>query len=234
MGAVLQEGNNYQREYLTAAQNDAVATAHLDRPESEAIHIMREVIAEAPNPALWFSGGKDFIVILHHAEKAFRPDSFPLPLLHIDTEHNFQEVIDSRDQRAADLNERLIVRSVQTPIDKGRVVPRCEDESRNAQQTITLRDAIKEFDFDALSGAPDVTKKKPVPKSGSFPTVTNSASGIQKKQRPELCNLYNAGVHRGEHLRAFPSQTVPNGMRGNTSDMKTWRSPAFTSRTSGW
>lgn len=125
---------------------------HLDALESEAIHIMREVAAECANPALLFSGGKDSIVLLRLAEKAFRPGRFPFPLLHIDTEHNFPEVIAFRDHRAKELGEKLIVRSMDDSIKKGRVVLRSENQSRNPFQSITLLDAIAEFNFDACIG----------------------------------------------------------------------------------
>ena len=125
---------------------------HLDWLEAEAIHILREVAGQAANPALLFSGGKDSIVLLHLATKAFRPARFPFPLLHIDTEHNFPEVIAFRDKRAAELGELLIVRSVGDSIKSGRVVLRTPDESRNKHQSVTLLDAIAEFGFDACIG----------------------------------------------------------------------------------
>ena len=125
---------------------------HLDALESEAIHIMREVAAECTNPVLLFSGGKDSIVLLRLAEKALRPGRFPFPLMHIDTEHNFPEVIAFRDRRVKELGERLIVRSMEDSIRKGRVVLRSETQSRNAFQSVTLLDAIAEFSFDACIG----------------------------------------------------------------------------------
>src|SRR5438105_10087080 len=126
--------------------------SHLDALEADAIFIMREVAAELERPVLLFSGGKDSIVMLRLAEKAFRPDRFPFPLLHIDTEHNFPEVIAFRDARAAELGERLIVRSVGESIRAGRVKLRRPDESRNPHQSVTLLDAVKEFELDALFG----------------------------------------------------------------------------------
>ncbi|MDE2353878.1 MAG: phosphoadenosine phosphosulfate reductase family protein, partial [Betaproteobacteria bacterium] len=125
---------------------------HLDRLESEAIHIMREVAAECRQPALLFSGGKDSIVMLRLAEKAFRPGRFPFPLLHIDTGHNFPEVIAFRDRRVAELGERLIVRSVEESIRQGRARVKGPNDSRNALQAVTLVDAINEFQFDACLG----------------------------------------------------------------------------------
>src|SRR6476469_209608 len=131
---------------------DAASNRHLDWLESEAIHIMREVAAECTNPALLFSGGKDSLVLLRLAEKAFRPGRFPFPLLHVDTGHNFPEVIDFRDRRAAELGERLVVRTLEASIAAGRVVLRRPDESRNPHQSVTLLDAIAEFGFDACIG----------------------------------------------------------------------------------
>jgi sulfate adenylyltransferase subunit 2 len=177
---------------------------HLDWLESEAIHIMREVVAETRNPALLFSGGKDSIVLLRLAEKAFRPDRFPFPLLHIDTAHNFPEVIEFRDRRANELCERLIVRSVQDSIDTGRVILRRPDESRNVHQTVTLLDAIKEFQFDALFGGARRDEEKARAKERIFSHRDDFGQWDPKNQRPELWSLFNARIHRGEHLRVFP------------------------------
>ena len=177
---------------------------HLDWLESEAIHIMREVVAETTNPALLFSGGKDSIVLLRLAEKAFRPDRFPFPLVHIDTEHNFPEVVAFRDFRAAELGERLIVRSVQDSIDSGRVVLRRPGESRNVHQTVTLLDTIREFEFDALFGGARRDEEKSRAKERIFSHRDDFGQWDPKNQRPELWNLYNARIHKGEHLRAFP------------------------------
>src|SRR3990172_10899971 len=126
--------------------------SHLDWLESEAIYFLREVAAEAVNPVLFFSGGKDSIVLLRLAEKPFRPGRFPFPLLHIDTGHNFPEVIDLRDRRAAQLGERLLVRSVEDSMRRGTVRLRSATESRNAAQSVTLLEAIGEFGFDACIG----------------------------------------------------------------------------------
>ena len=125
---------------------------HLDALESESIHIMREVAAECKNPALLFSGGKDSIVMLRLAEKAFRPAKFPFPLVHIDTEHNFPEVIACRDKLAADLGERLIVRSLEDSIKRGTIVIKDESKPRNPYQSVTLLETIAEFGFDACMG----------------------------------------------------------------------------------
>ena len=128
------------------------ARSHLDWLESEAITILREVAAEASNPVLFFSGGKDSIVLLRLAEKALRPGRFPFPLLHIDTGHNFPEVIEFRDRRARELGERLLVRSVEDSIRRGTVRLRGENDSRNSAQSVTLLEAIAELGFDACIG----------------------------------------------------------------------------------
>src|SRR5258706_11366219 len=177
---------------------------HLDTLESESIHILREVAAECANPALLFSGGKDSLVLLRLAEKAFRPARFPFPLLHVDTEHNCPEVIEFRDRRAAELAERLIVRSVQDSIDQGRVVLRSPDESRNVHQSVTLLDAIAEFGFDACIGGARRDEEKARAKERVFSFRDGWGQWDPKNQRPELWNLYNARVAPGEHMRVFP------------------------------
>jgi len=189
--------------------NSAVDTAaarmtHLDWLESEAIHILREVAGQTSNPALLFSGGKDSIVLLHLATKAFRPARFPFPLMHIDTGHNFPEVIAFRDARAAELGERLIVRTVEDSIAAGRVVLRSADESRNKYQSVTLLDAIAEFEFDALIGGARRDEEKARAKERIFSFRDEWGQWDPKNQRPELWNLYNARVHKGEHMRVFP------------------------------
>ena len=177
---------------------------HLDWLESEAIHILREVAGQCANPALLFSGGKDSLVMLRLAEKAFRPWAFPFPLLHIDTGHNFAEVIDFRDRRAAELGERLIVRTVDDSIARGRVVLRDPAESRNRHQSVTLLDAIEEFGFDALIGGARRDEEKARAKERVFSFRDAFGQWDPKNQRPELWNLYNARVHKGEHVRVFP------------------------------
>ena len=177
---------------------------HLDRLESEAIHIMREVAVECRNPALLFSGGKDSIVMLRLAEKAFRPHAFPFPLLHIDTGHNFPEVIAFRDQRAKALNERLIVRSVEDSIRQGRVRVKDAHASRNASQAVTLVDAINEFQFDACLGGARRDEEKARAKERIFSFRDEFGVWDPKNQRPEIWSLYNARVHSGENLRVFP------------------------------
>ena len=184
-----------------ASQDDAV---HLARLESEAIHIMREVAAESTNPALLFSGGKDSIVMLRLAEKAFRPGRFPFPLLHVDTGHNFPEVIAFRDARAAKLGERLVVRSVEDSIASGRVRLKSPDELRNPHQSVTLLDAIGEFGFDALFGGARRDEEKARAKERIFSFRDAFGQWDPKNQRPELWSLYNTRVHAGEHMRVFP------------------------------
>jgi sulfate adenylyltransferase subunit 2 len=177
---------------------------HLEWLESEAIHIMREVVAETTHPALLFSGGKDSIVMLRVAEKAFRPDRFPFPLLHVDTEHNFPEVIAFRDARVAELGERLIVRSVAESIRAGRVKLRRPEESRNPHQTVTLLDAVKEFGFDALFGGARRDEEKARAKERILSHRDEFGQWDPRNQRPELWSLYNARLAPGEHLRVFP------------------------------
>jgi sulfate adenylyltransferase subunit 2 len=189
---------------LVDAGTDSATLSHLDWLESEAIHIMREVVAETTNPALLFSGGKDSIVMLRLAEKAFRPDRFPFPLLHIDTEHNFPEVIAFRDARVAELGERLIVRSVGDSIRAGRVKLRNPDESRNAHQTVTLLDAIQEFGFDALFGGARRDEEKSRAKERIISHRDEFGQWDPRNQRPELWSLYNLRVAKGEHVRVFP------------------------------
>ncbi len=178
--------------------------SHLDWLEAEAIYIMREVAAECSRPALLFSGGKDSLVMLRIAEKAFRPGQFPFPLLHIDTEHNFPEVIAFRDQRAAELGEKLIVRSVEDSIKRGTVKLRHATDSRNAAQSVTLLEAIEEFQFDALMGGARRDEEKARAKERIFSFRDSFGQWDPKAQRPELWDLYNTKVHNGEHMRVFP------------------------------
>ena len=177
---------------------------HLDWLESEAIHIMREVAAECSNPALLFSGGKDSIVMLRLAEKAFRPGKFPFPLLHIDTGHNFPEVMAFRDKRVTELGERLIVGHMDDSIRSGRVRLRSEDESRNVHQSITLLDTIAEHGFDACIGGARRDEEKARAKERIFSFRDEFGQWDPKNQRPELWSLYNTRVHKGENIRVFP------------------------------
>ncbi|MGH8750699.1 MAG: sulfate adenylyltransferase subunit CysD [Burkholderiales bacterium] len=178
--------------------------SHLEVLESESIHILREVAAECKNPALLFSGGKDSIVLLRLAEKAFRPARFPFPLLHIDTGHNFPEVIAFRDHRVKQLGERLIVGSVEDSIKAGRVVLKSESESRNVHQSITLLDTIAEYGFDACIGGARRDEEKARAKERIFSFRDEFGQWDPKNQRPELWDLYNTKVHPGEHMRVFP------------------------------
>jgi sulfate adenylyltransferase subunit 2 len=179
--------------------------SHLRALESEGIHVMREVAAEFERPVLLFSGGKDSIVLLRLAEKAFRPAPFPFPLMHVDTGHNFPEVIEFRDRRVAELGERLVIASVQESIDSGRVVeetgPRA---SRNRLQTVTLLDAIAEHGFDAAFGGARRDEERARAKERVFSFRDGFGQWDPKSQRPELWNLYNGRISKGEHVRVFP------------------------------
>jgi sulfate adenylyltransferase subunit 2 len=179
--------------------------SHLQALESEAIHVMREVAAELERPVLLFSGGKDSIVLLRLAEKAFRPAPFPFPLMHVDTGHNFPEVIEFRDRRVAELDGRLIVASVQESIDAGRAIeetgPRA---SRNRLQTVTLLDAISEHGFDAAFGGARRDEERARAKERVFSFRDDFGQWDPKNQRPELWNLYNGRIRQGEHVRVFP------------------------------
>ena len=179
--------------------------SHLRELEAESIHIMREVAAEFENPALMFSGGKDSIVMLRLAEKAFAPAKIPYPMLHVDTGHNFKEVIDFRDKRAADLGVRLIVASVQDTIDAGRVTEETGARaSRNRLQTTTLLEAIEEHRFDALFGGARRDEEKSCAKERVYSFRDDFGQWDPKGQRPELWNLYNGRIKMGEHIRVFP------------------------------
>ncbi|MEV4014823.1 sulfate adenylyltransferase subunit CysD [Nonomuraea angiospora] len=180
-------------------------TSQLDVLEAEAIHIMREVAAEFERPCLLFSGGKDSIVMLRIAEKAFWPAAIPFPLMHVDTGHNFDEVIDFRDRRSAELGARLIVASVQDSIDAGRVVEETgRRASRNRLQTTTLLDAIEEHEFDAVFGGARRDEEKARAKERVFSFRDDFGQWDPKNQRPELWNLYNSRIRKGEHIRVFP------------------------------
>jgi sulfate adenylyltransferase subunit 2 len=178
---------------------------HLRTLEAEAVHVMREVAAEFERPVLLFSGGKDSIVLLRLAEKAFRPAPFPFPVMHVDTGHNFPEAIEYRDRRVAELGERLIVAHVQDSIDQGRVVeetgPRA---SRNALQTVTLLDAISEHGFDAAFGGARRDEERARAKERILSFRDEFGQWEPQRQRPELWNLYNGRLRKGEHARVFP------------------------------
>lgn len=176
--------------------------SHLRSLEAEAIHIIREVAAEFERPVLLFSGGKDSIVMLHLALKAFRPGRLPFPVMHVDTGHNFEEVIATRDELVATYGLRLVVASVQDDIDAGRVVD--DGPSRNPLQTVTLLRAIRENAFDAAFGGARRDEEKARAKERVFSFRDEFGQWNPKAQRPELWNLYNGRHRKGEHIRAFP------------------------------
>jgi sulfate adenylyltransferase subunit 2 len=184
-------------------QND-----HLDWLEAESVHIIREVLAECRNPAILFSGGKDSVVLLALARKAFavpgRSIPLPFPLVHIDTGHNYPEVIAFRDQTARESGARLIVGSVEDSIAKGTVVLRRETDSRNAAQAVTLLETIEEHGFGALMGGARRDEEKARAKERIFSFRDEFGQWNPKDQRPELWSLYNARLHPGENLRVFP------------------------------
>ena len=179
--------------------------SQLDVLEAESIHVMREVAAEFERPVLLFSGGKDSIVMLALAERAFRPARIPFPVMHVDTGHNFAEVLDFRDRRVAELGIRLIVASVQEAIDDGRVVEETGRwASRNRLQTTSLLDGIAEHRFDAVFGGARRDEEKARAKERVFSFRDEFGQWDPKNQRPELWNLYNTRINRGEHIRVFP------------------------------
>jgi sulfate adenylyltransferase subunit 2 len=186
-------------------QTDKRTLSHLDELEAEAIHIMREIAAERERPVLLFSGGKDSIVMLRLAEKAFRPAKFPFPVMHVDTGHNFPEVIEYRDRRVRELGERIVVASVQESIDKGRVQEQTGPRaSRNQLQTTTLLDAIEEHQFDAAMGGARRDEERARAKERIFSFRDDFGQWNPRAQRPELWDLYNARIRKGEHIRVFP------------------------------
>ncbi|HZU39978.1 MAG TPA: sulfate adenylyltransferase subunit CysD [Solirubrobacteraceae bacterium] len=183
----------------------AYELSHLQALEAEAIHIFREVAAQLERPVLLFSGGKDSIVLLRLAEKAFRPARFPFPIMHVDTGHNFPEVIEFRDRLVEQLGERLLVASVQDSIDRGRVVEeRGPRASRNRLQTTTLLDAIAEHRFDAAFGGARRDEERARAKERVFSFRDDFGQWDPKRQRPELWALYNGRIRPGEHVRVFP------------------------------
>ena len=178
---------------------------YLDKLEAEAIHTMREVAGQFERPALLFSGGKDSITLLYLALKAFRPGKFPFPLVHIDTGHNFQEVLDFRDNLANTIGEKLIVRYVLDSIKKHRLQDaKGKFPSRNALQTYALLDTIEEFEFDACIGGARRDEEKARAKERIFSHRDEFGQWDPKKQRPELWNIYNGKMQKGENMRCFP------------------------------
>jgi sulfate adenylyltransferase subunit 2 len=190
-------------------------TRHLDWLESEAIHVLREVAGQCRRPALLFSGGKDSAVVLELALKAFRPGPLPFPLLHIDTGHNFPEVLAFRDGRVAEIGERLVVRHVEDSIRTGRVVLDAPGGSRNRAQSVTLLDAIAEFRFDALVGGARRDEEKARAKERVFSVRDAWSQWDPRRQRPELWSLYNARVPENWHVRVFPLS--------NWTELDVWR-----------
>jgi sulfate adenylyltransferase subunit 2 len=190
--------------------------SHLDALEAESIHIFREVAAEFEHPVLLFSGGKDSAVMLKVAEKAFWPARIPFPLMHVDTGHNFPEVLDYRDRRVAELGAELIVGSVQASIDAGRVT---EDPGpkaiRNRLQSVTLLDAIEEHGFDAVFGGGRRDEDKARAKERVYSFRDEFGQWDPKNQRPELWNLFNGRHRKGEHIRVFPIS--------NWTEMDVWQ-----------
>lgn len=177
----------------------------LEQLESEAIHIMREVAGQFDKPALLFSGGKDSIVMVHLALKAFRPGKFPFPLVHIDTGHNFKEALDFRDNLANKLGEKLIVRNVEDTIKRQNLTDaKGKFPSRNALQTHTLLETIEEFGFDACLGGARRDEEKARAKERIFSVRNEFGQWEPKLQRPELWNIYNGKIHKGENVRVFP------------------------------
>ena len=189
--------------------------SHLDWLESEAIHIMREVAGQCSNPVLLFSGGKDSLCLLRIAEKAFRPGRFPFPLMHIDTGHNYPEVINFRDKKTKELGERLIVASLEDSMKKGTIVLKTPEEPRNKYQSITLLEAIEENEFDCCIGGARRDEEKARAKERIMSFRDEFGQWDPKNQRPELWNLYNAKVHKGENIRAFPIS--------NWTEMDVWQ-----------
>lgn len=190
--------------------------SHLKQLEAEAIFIMREVAAQFERPALLFSGGKDSIVMVRLAQKAFWPAKLPFPLMHIDTGHNFQEALDFRDDLVKKVGARLIVRNVQDSINQGRAVEeKGPNPSRNGLQTITLLDAIEEFKFDACFGGARRDEEKARAKERFFSHRDEFGQWDPKNQRPELWNLFNGKKSQGEHFRIFPLS--------NWTEMDVWQ-----------
>jgi sulfate adenylyltransferase subunit 2 len=188
-----------------ALMHSDYSLSQLDVLEAESIHIMREVAAEFERPVLLFSGGKDSIVMLALAERAFWPAKIPFPVMHVDTGHNFPEVIEFRDRRAGQTGVRLVVASVQESIDAGRVAEETGRwASRNRLQTVTLLDAISDHRFDAVFGGARRDEEKARAKERVFSFRDEFGQWDPKNQRPELWSIYNTRIRMGEHIRVFP------------------------------
>jgi sulfate adenylyltransferase subunit 2 len=197
---------------MTAVANHV---SQLEALEAEAIFVIREVVAELKRPVLMFSGGKDSIVLLRLAEKAFRPLPLPFPILHVDTGHNFPEVLEFRDKRIAESGHRLIVASVQESIDSGRVTEETPGGSRNRLQTVTLLDALEEHGFDAAFGGARRDEERARAKERVLSFRDEFGQWEPRAQRPEPWELYNARINRGEHIRVFPLS--------NWTELDVWR-----------
>jgi sulfate adenylyltransferase subunit 2 len=190
------------------------ADSALTALEDESIHILREMVGTFERPGLLFSGGKDSIVMLRLAEKAFWPNRIPFPLMHVDTGHNFPEVIEYRDRRVAELGAELVIASVQKSIDTGRVVER-PGQSRNPLQTVTLLDGIVQHRFDAVLGGARRDEEKARAKERVFSIRDEFGQWDPRNQRPELWDLYNGRIAHGEHVRIFPLS--------NWTELDIWR-----------
>ena len=193
-----------EAEVLRPATDPKGHRSHLDWLEAEGVFILREVAGSCRNPALLFSGGKDSAVVLRLAEKAFRPAPIPFTVVHIDTGHNFPEVIEFRDRRTAELGVKLVVGSVEESMRRGTVKLRRPEDSRNAAQSVTLLETIAAHQFDACIGGARRDEEKARAKERVFSFRDEFGQWDPKNQRPELWNLYNARVHSGEHVRVFP------------------------------
>ncbi len=201
----LRAANGFMPQIKIMSNEHNYRLDYLDQLESEAIHILREVAGQFERPALLFSGGKDSITLVHLALKAFRPGKFPFPLVHIDTGHNFQEALDFRDMLAASIGEKLIVRKVEDTIQKRQLTePGGKFASRNSLQTFTLLDTIEEFGFDACIGGARRDEEKARAKERIFSVRDEFGGWDPKRQRPELWNIYNGRIRKGENVRAFP------------------------------
>jgi sulfate adenylyltransferase subunit 2 len=198
-----------------STQTDRRTLSHLDELEAEAIHIMREIAAERERPVLLFSGGKDSIVMLRLAEKAFRPAKFPFPVMHVDTGHNFPEVIEFRDRRVDGEGHKLIVASVQESIDNGRVPDPGRGASRNRAQTRTLLDALEAGGFDAAFGGARRDEERARAKERILSFRDEFGQWDPRAQRPEPWSLYNGRIKKGEQVRVFPLS--------NWTELDVWR-----------
>ena len=191
-------------EETTSVRSASIELSDLDTLEAESIHIIREVIAEFEHPVMLFSGGKDSVLMLYLARKAFAPAPVPFPIMHVDTGHNFPEVIEFRDRTVAELGLRLEVASVQEQIDAGRIKVGHPLESRNRHQTVSLLEGIKNGGFDAVFGGGRRDEDKARAKERVLSFRDRFGQWDPKNQRPELWRLYNGRHHKGEHIRVFP------------------------------